>query len=332
MMMMRIRGIAGITGACCALLAGATAAQTVKGADGEPFPSRPLRFVIGFLPGGVSDTIARILSVKLGDEVNQRIVVDGRPGAGGLVAMEITASANPDGYTIYLAQPVVVISRLFRNKPPVDSLKALAPVVFLGTAPTILVVHPSLPVSSVKELIAFAKTKPEGLNFGSSGAGTTNHLAGELLRVTAGIPLTHVPYKGAAASTLAVVQGEIPLAFQPLTGAIPHIKSGRIKGLAVTGAKRTGAVPDLPTMAETLPGYVVEAWYGLVVPAKTPRPVIQFLNQKTNRVLAMPDVIDAFAKNGLDAEGSTPEAFGKFMQEDALRWEKLVKQAGIKFD
>lgn len=326
--------VAGMTGVLCMLVAtaGAAVAQTVKGADGEPFPSRPLRFVIGFLPGGVSDTIARILSVKLGDEMDQRIVVDGRPGAGGLVAMEITANANPDGYTIYLAQPVVVISRLFKNKPAVDSLKALAPVVGLGTSPTILIVHPSLPVSNVKELIAYAKTKPDGLLFGSSGAGTTNHLAGELLKVTAGIPMTHVPYKGAAASTLAVAQNEIPLAFQPLTGAIPHVKTGRIKGLAVTGAKRTRAVPDLPTMAETLPGYVVEAWYGLVVPAKTPRPVIQYLNQKTNKVLAMPDVIEAFSKNGVEAEGSTPEAFGKFMQEDALRWEKLVKQAGIKFD
>jgi len=332
---MSIRSTALLHALAAALLLAASApsgAQADKPAGVGGYPERPLRFITGFLPGGVSDTIARIMSAKLGDRFNQRVVVDGRPGAGGVLAMELTVNATPDGYTFYLAQPVVVISRLFKNKPPFDSLKALAPVSQLGTAPTILVVHPSLAANNVKELIALAKAKPEGLFYGSSGAGTTNHLAGELLKVTAGIPLVHVPYKGAAANTLAVLQGEIPIAFQPLTGAIPHVKAGRLKALGVTGAKRARSIPDIPAVAESLPGYVVEAWYGIVMPVKTPGPIVAAMSRHINETLAAPDVIDSLAKNGVEAQGSSPEAFGRFMQEDALRWEKLVREAGIRFD
>jgi tripartite-type tricarboxylate transporter receptor subunit TctC len=315
-----------------ALLASDAAGQSGRQAGIGAYPERPLRFVTGFLPGGVSDTIARIVGSKLGERLNQRVIIDGRPGAGGQVGMTIAASATPDGYTFYLGQPVITLSPLFKNKPPYDPIKAFAPVVHLGNGPTLLVVHPSLPINSVKDLIAYAKSRPEGLLFGSSGAGSTNHLAGELFKVMASVPLVHVPYKGAAANAVAVMQGEIGMAFQPLAAAIPQVKAGRLKGIAVTGAKRARAVPEIPTVGETLPGYQVVAWYGMLVPAGTPRAVVAYLNQQTNQVLAMPEVADTLMRNGIEPEGGTPEAFARLINEDAASMAKLVKDAGIKFD
>jgi tripartite-type tricarboxylate transporter receptor subunit TctC len=318
----------------CAWSASTTlAAESIaKPAGVGSYPERPLRLMTGFLPGGVSDVLARVVGAKLGEFVQQRVVIDGRPGAGGQVSMELAANATPDGYTLYLGQPVITLSPLFKNKPPFDTLKAFDPVIHLGNGPTLLVVNPSLPVNNVKELIAYAKSRPDGLLFGSSGAGSTNHLAGELFKLMAPAPLVHVPYKGAGANAIAVIQGEIGIAFQPLAAAIPHVKSGRLKGIAVTGAKRARAVPDIPTVGESVRGYVVEAWYGLVVPAGTPRARIAYLNRETNRVLASPDVADTLLKNGIETEGGTPEAFGKLINEDAVRMAKLVKEAGIKFD
>lgn len=310
----------------------AALAQSGPAENAGGYPSRPLRFITGFLPGGVSDVIARTVADRLGERLGQRIVVDGRPGAGGVLSMEIAANANPDGHTLYLGQPVITISRLFKNKPAFDPILAFAPVTLLGTGPTMMTVHPSTPANSVKELIAYTKTRPGGLSFGSSGAGTTNHFSGELFRVMAGIPLIHVPYKGAALNSLAAIQGEIQIAFLPLAAAIPQVKAGKLKGLAVTGAKRATAVPEVPTIAETLPGYRVEAWYGMLVPAKTPRPVIARLNRETNTILATQEVKTALLNRGIEAEGSTPEALARLIREDAVRWEKLVKEGGLKLE
>jgi tripartite-type tricarboxylate transporter receptor subunit TctC len=315
-----------------ALLLMCANAWAQKPPEAGDYPNKPIRFIIGFLPGGVSDTIARVISDRLSREMGQRVVVDTRPGAGGVLAMDLTANAPPDGYTWYLAQPVLGISKLFKNKPKYDPLKALVPVALLGTGPTILVAHPSLPVKTVKELIAFAKAQKEPLQFGSSGAGSTNHFAGALLAQMAHVPLQHVPYKGAGANALAVIQGEIPLAFQPLAAAVPFLESGRLKGIAVTGAKRSKAVPSLPTIAETIPGYRVEAWYGIVAPAGTPQPIIRYINAAANKVLASPEVVDTLLKRGVEVETATPEEFGALIQEDAQRWEKLVKEAHIQFD
>lgn len=312
-----------------ALTSSAVLAQSGSAKSASDYPSRPLRFITGFLPGGVSDVIARTVADKLGERLGQRIVVDGRPGAGGVLSMEIAANANPDGHTLYLGQPVITISRLFKNKPAVDPILAFAPVTLLGTGPTMMTVHPSTPANSVRELITYAKTRPGGLNFGSSGAGTTNHFSGELFRVMAGIPLIHVPYKGAALNSLAAIQGEIQIAFLPLAAAIPQVKAGKLKGLAVTGAKRATAMPDVPTIAETLPGYRVEAWYGMLVPVKTPRTIIAHLNRETNSVLAMREVKTVLLNRGVEVEGSTPAELAKLIQEDAARWEKLIKEGGI---
>jgi tripartite-type tricarboxylate transporter receptor subunit TctC len=311
-----------------AIIAG-IACVAAASARADEFPQHPLRLITGFLPGGVSDTIARVVGEKLGERLGQRVVIDGRPGAGGVLSMEIAANATPDGHTLYLGQPVITLSPNFKRKPPFDPIKAFAPVSQIGTGPTMLTVHPSLPVNSVKELIAYAKAQPGGLRYGSSGAGTTNHFSGELLRVTAGIPLTHVPYRGAANVVVAAIQGEIHIAFLPLLAAIPHVKAGRLKGLAVTGAKRSAAVPDLPTVAETLPGYEVTAWYGIVVPAKTPPAIVQRLDRELLQVTQQPDVRQRLASQGVEVEHLGPVPFAAMIRKDAARWAKLVKDAGI---
>lgn len=310
---------------------GMTVGHAAEPASMRDFPTRPIRFIIGFLPGGVSDTIARIVSGKLSDQLKQNIVVDGRPGAGGALAMGIVVDASPDGYTWYLAQPVVTISRLrTSSKLSYDPVKALAPVSLLGNGPTIMVVHPSLPVTTVNDLIKYAKSQPNGVPIGSSGVGSTNHMAAELFKVMANVPFIHVPYKGAAANALALMQGEIKIAFQPLAAAIPHLKAGRIKGIAVTGTKRARAMPNIPTIAETLPGFHVSAWYGIMVPAKTPRAVVNYLSREIRTVVESPKISDMLLKSGVEAEGSTPEAFAQLIRDDVKRWEKLVKDAGIK--
>ncbi len=307
-------------------LVGALSTLTVHA---QTYPARPLRLITGFLPGGVSDTIARVTGDKLGERLGQRVIIDGRPGAGGVVSMEIAAAANPDGHTLYLGQPVITLSPNFRKRPGFDPLKAFAPVSLIATGPTLLAVHPSLPVTSVRELIAYAKAQPNGLRFGSSGAGTTNHLSGELLRVMANMPLTHIPYRGAAINVVAAIQGEIHISFLPLLAAIPHVKSGRLKALAVTGAKRSPSVPDVPTVGETVFGYEVSAWYGIVVPAATPQPIVKRLNTELIKVLEQQEVHDRLTAQGVDVQSSTIEELAALIRVDAQRWARLVKTAGL---
>jgi tripartite-type tricarboxylate transporter receptor subunit TctC len=294
------------------------------------FPSRPLRLITGFQPGGVSDTVARVTGDKVGELLGQRVIIDGRPGAGGVLSMEIAASANPDGHTLYLGQPVITISPNFRNKPPFDPIKAFAPVSLIGFGQTMMVIHPSMPVSNVKELIAYAKSqRPGSLRFGHSGAGSTNHLAGELFTVMSGVKLTPIPYKGAASNQLALLQGEIHIAMLPVLAAIPQVKAGRMKAIGVTGAQRSQAVPDVPTIGETLKGYDVPVWYGFVITAKTPVAIVDKLHAATQRALQTPEVKDRLFSQGIETQLSSRAQFGKLIQEDAVRWADLVKAAGI---
>ncbi len=331
-MRIRLRLAGAISALVLALAASGEAAQTKDARETGDYPSRPLRFITGFLPGGVSDTIARVVGEKLGERLGQRLVIDGRPGAGGVISMELAATATPDGYTLLLGTPVVTLSPNFKRKLPFDPIRSFAPVALLGSSPSILVLHPSLPPNNMRELIAYAKAQPDGLRYASSGQGTTNHLAAELLRVTAGMPFTHVPYKGAAATLLAAMSGEVQLSFVPLLPAIPHIKSGKLKGIAVTGAKRMAALPDLPAIAETLPGYDVASWYGLLVPAKTPQAIVARLNTETNRVLAIPEVKERLLAQGVEVGGGTQAELAELMRLDAARWAKLVRDAGIQFE
>jgi tripartite-type tricarboxylate transporter receptor subunit TctC len=323
----RARHIAG----ACALLAATALSQA-----GEPlpanYPNKPIRFVTGFLPGGVSDTIARVTGEKLGEQLGQRVIIDGRPGAGGVLSMEIAAAANPDGYTWYLGQPVITISPNFKRKLPLDPLKALAPVSMLGISPTVLVVHASIPVSSVAELISHAKNRPDGIRVASSGPGTTNHLAGELLRAKTGIKLLNVAYKGAAATLLAAMSGEVEATFAPLVAGLTQVKAGKLKAVALTGKKRSPVLPEVPTVGETIAGYSVEAWYGLMVPERTSPAIVDFLNAHVRKALDASAVKDRLLTQGVEVRYSTPAELARFIREDAAQWAKLVKDAGIQLE
>ena len=311
-----------------AVLVAASANVQAQGA--ENYPSRPLRLITGFLPGGVSDTIARVTGEKVGELLGQRVIVDGRPGAGGVLSMELAVNANPDGHTLYMGQPVITISPNFKRKPPFDPLKAFAPVSLIGLGSTMMVVHPSTPASSVKELIAYGKSQPPGtLRFGHSGMGSTNHLAGELFGVMSGVKLTGIPYKGAAANILATLQGEVQISMLPVLAAIPQIKAGKLKAIGITGAQRSPAVPDIPTIGETLKGYEVPVWYGFLVTAKTPTAIVNKLHAATQQALQTPEVKDRLATQGIETKLSSRADFAKLIQDDARRWAKLVKDAGI---
>jgi tripartite-type tricarboxylate transporter receptor subunit TctC len=310
------------------LLAGASA--VVHAQSAANFPSRTLRLITGFQPGGVSDTIARVTGEKVGELLGQRVIIDGRPGAGGVLSMELAVNANPDGHTLYMGQPVITISPNFKNKPSFDPIKAFAPVSLIGFGSTMMVVHPSTPASNVKELIAYGKSQPPGtLRFGHSGVGSTNHLAGELFGVMSGVKLQPIPYKGAASNQLALLQGEIQISMLPVLAAIPQVKAGRLKAIGVTGAKRSQAVPDIPTIGETLKGYDVPVWYGFLVTAKTPAAIVNKLHAATQQALQTPEVRDRLAGQGIETQLSSRAQFAQLIQEDAVRWAKLVKDAGI---
>ena len=316
----------GVAGAAL-LLAFANAAHA-QGA--ENFPSRTLRLITGFQPGGVSDTVARVTGEKLGEFLGQRVIIDGRPGAGGVLSMELAANANPDGHTLYMGQPVITISPNFKNKPPFDPIKAFAPVSLIGFGQTMMVVHPATPASNVKELIAFAKSQPPGaLRFGHSGVGSTNHLAGELFSVMSGVKLQPIPYKGAASNQLALLQNEIQISMLPTLAAIPQVKAGRLKAIGVTGATRSRAVPDIPTIGETLKGYDVPVWYGFLVTAKTPVAIVNKLHAATQKALLTPEVKDRLFAQGIETQLMSRAEFAQLIQDDARRWAKLVKDAGI---
>ena len=296
------------------------------------YPTRPIRFVVGFLPGGPSDTIARVVGAKLADALGQPVIVENRPGAGGNVSADIVAASNPDGHTILLGTGApLVIAPIIGQKVQFDPDRDFAPVSTLGGSMSILAAHPSLPANNVKELIALAKSRPGEINYASSGVGAANHLAAELLSSMTGIKLTHVPYKGSGAALPALISGEVKLGFGPLLPAIPHVKAGRIKALGVTGLKRTSAAPDIPTVAEQgLPGFEVNSWYGVFVPAKTPKPVIAQLNRELNRILAQPDVKERLSRDGVDPAGSTPEQLNAIVQTEKKMWSKVIKEANIK--
>ncbi len=288
--------------------------------------------MVGFLPGGPSDTIGRVVGSKLGDALGQTVVIDNRAGAGGNLSAEIVADAQPDGYTLLLGTGgPLVVAPIIGQKVGFDADKDFAPVAKLGNSMSILAAHPSLPAKNVQELVALARAKPGDINYASSGVATANHLAAELLSSMARIQMTHVPYKGSGAALPALLGGQVKLGFGPLLPAIPHVKAGRLKALGVTGTGRSSAVPDVPTIAEQgLPGYEVNSWYGLFVPAKTPKAVIARLNTGTLKVLALPEVKARLAHDGVEVEGSTPEQLAALVRAERKLWAKVIKDASIK--
>ena len=300
----------------------------------DNFPSRPMRFVVGFLPGGPSDTIARVVGAKLSESLRQPVIVDNRAGAGGNVSAEIVAHAVPDGHTLLLGTGgPLVIAPIIGQKINFDPNKDLVPVSKLGDSMSILAAHPTLPASSVQELIALAKAKPGSINYASSGVGTANHLAAELLASMANIKLVHVPYKGSGAALPALIGGEVKLGFGPLLPAIPHIKANRLKALGVSGLKRSPAAPEVLTIAEQgLPGYEVNSWYGVFIPSRTPKPIASRLNREITRATRLPDVKERLGRDGVEAGGSTPEALAAMVQAERKQWSKVIREAKIKVE
>jgi len=298
-------------------------------AGSSAYPQRPIRMLVGFAPGGGTDTTARALAGKMSERLGQQIIIDNRPGAAGNIATDIAARATPDGYTILMGTiAALAINPALYAKLPFDPLKDVMPITRAVDSTNILVVHPSVQVGSVKDLVALAKSK--SLNGGSSGVGGAGHLALELFNLQAGTKITHVPYKGGGPAMVDLLAGNINLIFATAASSVAHIKSGRIKALAVTTAKRSGLVPDLPTIAEAgVKDFEANNWYGILAPAQTPRPIIDRLNKEIVAVLNAPDIKAFLFKQGLDVAPSTPEAFAAYIRSEKAKWERVVKAAKL---
>jgi tripartite-type tricarboxylate transporter receptor subunit TctC len=309
-----------------------TACIAAGSAGAAEYPSKPIRLLVGFAPGGGTDTTARAISQKLTASLGQQVVVDNRPGVSGNIAAEITVNAPPDGYTVLLSTiAALAINSSLLKKMPFDPIKDLAPVTRAADSTNFLVVHPSVPASSVKDLIALAKAKP--LNGGSSGVGGAGHLALELFNLQAGTKIVHVPYKGGGPAIVDLLAGNINLIFATGASSINHVKAGKIRALGVTTAKRSAMAPELPTIAEAgLPGFEANNWNGIVVPAKTPRAIINRLNKEFTAALLLPDIKQFLFNQGLDAAPSTPEAFAAYIKSETAKWAKVIKAAGIKVE
>lgn len=316
------------------MLAG-LAALCVAAAGAQTFPQRPVRLVVPYPPGSGTDIAARVLGQKLTESWGQQVIVDNRPGAGAIIGVEAVAKAAPDGYTIGIADtgPLAINPALY-PKLPYNPTRDLAPVTLVAKLPFILVVNPTLPVHSVAELVALAKSRPGQINYASVGNGSAVHLATELFKTRAGVDLTHIPYKGSAPALQGLLGGEASVMFVNLLSAQSLVQSGKVRALAAAPGKRISAMPDLPTIAEAgVPGYEFEAWFGIVAPSGTPAPVIDKLNQDLRRAIALPEVQDMFInKGGFEPVGSTVESFAKLIPAEVDRWGKLVRQTGAKVE
>jgi tripartite-type tricarboxylate transporter receptor subunit TctC len=297
------------------------------------YPAKPVRWVVPFPPGGGSDTLARIMSPKFGEILGQQIVIDNRPGAGANIGAEVAAKAPPDGYTILMGNVAHAINMSLYAKPGYEIVKDFAAVNLLASTPNIVVVHPSLPVRSIQQLVALAKARPGELDVASSGAGSSAHLAGELFNNLAGTRMNHIPYKGGGPAVAALVGGEVSVGFATMPSVISHVKSGKMRGLAVTTAKRSPATPDLPTVSESgLKGYEAGTWYGLLVPVATPKDAVTRLHAESMKVIATPDVKQRLDTAGFETLGSTPEQFGSYIRSEVDKWTKVVRAAGVRVD
>ena len=313
---------------CCAGALLAAAAPAIVQA--QAYPTKPIRFLVGFPPGGTNDIVARVIAPKMGEYLGQQVVVDNRGGANTAIATELGARAVPDGYTILLNAPGHATNPALM-KLPFDSIRDFAFITLIAEAQNLLVTHPSLPVKTVKELIALSKKNPGKINYGSSGTGTTVHLSGALFEHMTGVRWVHIPYKGGGPGLIALLAGEISLYFGNMPTVIRQARDGKLRAIAVTGAKRAPAAPDIPTIAESgVPGYEVTAFYGLSVPAKTPKPIIDRLHAETIKAIKAPDIDEKLRSLGADPVGNTPEQYAAFMQKEIAKWDKVIKAAGIR--
>jgi len=301
-------------------------------AQAPAYPVKSVRLLVPSSPGGGTDILARVLAQKMSETFGQQFVVENRPGAGQVIGIEAVARSAPDGYTLLMAASAIVINEVLYAKPPYDTLRDFAPVTLGASLPNILVVHPALPVKSVRELIVLAKTRAGQLNYSSAGSGTSPHLSMELFRLMAGITLTHIPYKGSGPATVDLLAGQVQLSMPNVLTALPHIKGGKLRGLGVTSGKRATGLPDIPAIAETLPGYEAIQWYGILAPAGTTRDIVGKLQAEIARILVLPEVKDRLAADGADAVGSRPDEFAAYIRAELAKWGKVVKTGGIKLE
>ena len=313
--------------AISALAVPAFAATAVAG-----YPDRSIRLVVPFVAGGSTDIVARLVAQKLTEAWDKQVVVDNRSGGNGVIGMEITARAVPDGYTLVLGYIANLGTGPALNpKLPYDAIKDFAPISHIVTAPSIAVVHPGVPAKNLQELIALARVKPGAIAWGTSAIGSIGHMSGELLNRLAGIQMTHVPYKGGGQAVIDVLAGQIPMVIIGMTAVTPHVRSGRLRAIATTGAKRSFAFPEVPTVAEQgFPGFAADAWYGLLTTAGTPRAIVDKLNAEVVRIMKLPESRERMANVGFEIVASTPAEFAKLIREEIPKWTKVVREAGIR--
>ena len=315
-----------LAGMCFAALAFSALAQT--------YPAKPVRLIVPFPPGGSADILARAIGQKAGEGLGQQFIVDNRPGAGTAIGAEALARSAPDGYTVMIGTVSShAINPALNPKLPFHPVKDFTPVSLVATIPFAMIVHPSVPARNVQEFIALARAKPGSLNYSSAGSGTSNHLSGELLKAMSGIDIVHVPYKGSAPALNDLIAGQVSLMFDLVLTAAPHIKSGAVRGIAVTSAQRSSALPELPTVAESgVPGYEVSAWFGIFGPAGLPAAVAQRLNAEFVKAVQQPDLRQRLASQGAEPLTSTPEEFASYLRSEIDKWAKVVKASGMKVD
>jgi tripartite-type tricarboxylate transporter receptor subunit TctC len=307
---------------CAVTLAAETGAQS--------WPARPIRMIVPFAAGGGTDIQARLFSAKLTPALGQSVLVDNRPGGGGNIGAELVAKAPPDGYTVLFQSASLAVNQTLYTKLNYNAVRDLAPVLLVSSTPLILVVHPSVPTRSVKDLIALARAKPDSLNFGSNSSGSTSHLSAELLKTMTGTRMTHIPYKGSGQATTALLGGEIDLLFSTMPPAVPHIKAGKMRALAVTTLKRSPVLPDVPTMNDTVKGFEMDNWYGMFFPAGTAREIVMRYHAEMMKVLKDPDVRTLMERDGSEPLGSTPEEFGAYFKREVEKYAKVIKASGAR--
>jgi tripartite-type tricarboxylate transporter receptor subunit TctC len=311
---------------CSAVLIGTVTALIASSATAQTFPSRPLRFLVPFAPGGATDITSRVIAPRLGDRLGQQVVVDNRPGAGSIVGTQILARSTPDGHTVMLAEIAFGANPALHSKLPYDTRKDFAPVILVALMPTILVVPPTLPAKSVTELIALAKTKPGGLNYSSSGIGSANFLAAELFKSKTGTDVVHIPFQGGGQAIAGVISGQAQMLFTTMPPSLPQVRAGKLRAIAIAHSQRSPLLPDVPTTAEAgLPGFEVALWVGVLAPAGTPATVITRLNSDIQHVLDIADVRSRIGNLGADIVGGAPQVLAKYIDAELKRWAATIK-------
>jgi tripartite-type tricarboxylate transporter receptor subunit TctC len=315
----------------CAVIAAAVLCLSTAFAQVQNYPNRPIRLITPFPPGATTDALSRIIGQKMLENWGQNVLVDNRPGATGMIGTELAAKSAPDGYTLVNVISSHVVHKHLFKKVPFDAIKDFEPVILLARVTNVLVVHPSVPAYNVRDFIAFAKARKGQLVYGSAGTGSSNHLSAEMFKQAAGIDMEHIPYKGGAPAVNDLLGGQIPVMMASLLTGSPHARAGKIRALFVTSAKRQRVLPDVPTLQESgFPGFEADEWWAILAPAGTPKDIASKLNTEIVRIFDLPDVKERIGNLGIEYIGSTPDGLGKFMRDEAVKWEKIIKTAGIK--